>query len=769
MMFFEALFWLAPLGNVRLFSSRDLLHLGRLLHTISIMMDSSPASPARTLLLVEDQPLVAMDEARRLRNHGYRVEVVNSGDEAVRKVDEENPVDLVLMDIDLGEGMDGTDASRRILARHELPIVFLTSHTERQMVDRVRNITRYGYVPKDAGDFVLFSTIEMAFDLFHAHRRMTEKEYRLAEAERIAHLGSWEMDIQSGQCRWSDEFFRICGYEPGAFEPTMEKGLELIHPDDRPRAEEAVQRSIETGEPYSIEKRIVRPDGSIRFVQSDGEVEFDGEGRPLRLIGSFLDITERTRAEKERHRRERDLAVTLDSIGEAVITIDEEGRVTRMNPAAQRLTGLSGEESSGIGADELFRLLDIDSRERIENPVRNVLEHGRSISLQGAILVSSSGAEYRISGYAAPLRGERESVSGAVMVLRDITEDSELRREVRSLCERLNAAMSSGDIAWWEMMLPDGSVQFNEQKTRMLGYHPERFTHYSDFTELLHPEDYEDTMEAMRAHLERGAERYDVRYRIRHASGHYRIMHDVGRITSRYADGSPHKITGIVRDVTEEHEAQERIRNLLDEQQLLLREVHHRVKNNLNNIAGLLALQSDSTESREASAALEEAQRRVASMLRIYTQLFRAERYRSVDLGELLPQLAEELRFSMAPSVHSPEVRVAAESIELSADDAFPVGLIVNELLTNSFKYAFPEGAEGGVIEVTATIPDEESVEISVSDNGAGLPEGLDPYESSSFGLTIVRSQAHQLGGELRVEQEKGTCFRVRFPLRSGR
>jgi PAS domain S-box-containing protein len=234
-----------------------------------------------------------MDESRRLQQWGYAVVTVHTGEEAVSRAVEEPSIELVLMDIDLGEGIDGTEAAREILARRELPIIFLTSHAEREMVERVRNITRYGYLLKDSGDFVLNSSIEMAFQLYEAHREVAEKEQRMAEAERIAHLGSWEMELPDGTCYWSDEFFRICGYAPGAFEPTMECGLQLIHPDDRERAAQAVQHSIATGEPYHIEKRIVRPDGSVRHVQSRGEVKYDSRGKPERLLGFFLDVSQR--------------------------------------------------------------------------------------------------------------------------------------------------------------------------------------------------------------------------------------------------------------------------------------------------------------------------------------------------------------------------------------------------------------------------------------------------------------------------------------------
>ena len=129
------------------------------------------ASPAR-ILLVEDELIIAMDEKRRLEQAGYTVEIANSGEAAVAALvspaADVQPVNLVLMDIDLGRGIDGIEAAEQILAARHIPIVFLTSHREPEIVERVRAVTRYGYVPKNAGTFVLVEAIHVALELFEA-------------------------------------------------------------------------------------------------------------------------------------------------------------------------------------------------------------------------------------------------------------------------------------------------------------------------------------------------------------------------------------------------------------------------------------------------------------------------------------------------------------------------------------------------------------------------------------------------------------------------
>lgn len=155
--------------------------------------------------------------------------------------------------------------------------------------------------PVYEADGSLTGIVGVSYDLT-AQKEAAEELGRVSErykrAERTAQVGHWEMDIAAVHSVWSDEFYRICGYEPQSFSPSAENGFTLIHPEDRDRAAQHVNRAIEKGEPYNIEERIVRPDGEIRWVDSRGEVIYDENHRPVKLIGSFVDITERKRAEE---------------------------------------------------------------------------------------------------------------------------------------------------------------------------------------------------------------------------------------------------------------------------------------------------------------------------------------------------------------------------------------------------------------------------------------------------------------------------------------
>src|SRR6056297_960664 len=133
---------------------------------------------SKKILLVEDEAIIAMNEAQMLKTHGYEVVTVYNGEKSIGAVDSDPDISLILMDIDLGRGMDGTEAAQAILKNHDLPIAFLSSHTEPEIVEKTEGITSYGYIVKNSGDTVLLASIRMAFKLYDAHMELkTQKEH----------------------------------------------------------------------------------------------------------------------------------------------------------------------------------------------------------------------------------------------------------------------------------------------------------------------------------------------------------------------------------------------------------------------------------------------------------------------------------------------------------------------------------------------------------------------------------------------------------------
>ncbi|MCZ8283881.1 MAG: PAS domain-containing protein, partial [Bacteroidia bacterium] len=161
-----------------------------------------------------------------------------------------------------------------------------------------------------------------------------QKNYFSQQAEEIANLGSWEFDLVSDSVYWSDQFFRICGYQPNEVTPSLGLSLDMVHPDDRDVTEYLFRQTLEFGNDYKHENRIVRPDGRIRYIYSQAIVDKNISGKPVRLRGVFFDITDRKEAEENRRHQEERYQTILHSVMEGFQILDPDFRYIYLNPSA---------------------------------------------------------------------------------------------------------------------------------------------------------------------------------------------------------------------------------------------------------------------------------------------------------------------------------------------------------------------------------------------------------------------------------------------------
>jgi len=217
----------------------------------------------------------------------------------------------------------------------------------------------------------------------------------------------------------------------------------------------------------------------------------------------------------------------------------------------------------------------------------------------------------------------------------------------------------------------------------------------------------------------------------------------------------------IVRDVTERNNAEAQIRQSLQEKEVLLKEVHHRVKNNMQVISSLLSLQGEQITDPAALTSFRDSQNRVRSMALVHEKLYRSESLASIDFSEYVKDLMASLKRSYMLS--DVDVNVQTDDLRLGVDTAIPCGLIINELVSNALKHAF-KGRARGTVNVRINRNGLGKTTVRVQDDGNGLPPDFNFRQSGSLGMQLVSMLTEQIGGSLDVDTSEGTCFTITFP-----
>jgi len=225
--------------------------------------------------------------------------------------------------------------------------------------------------------------------------------------------------------------------------------------------------------------------------------------------------------------------------------------------------------------------------------------------------------------------------------------------------------------------------------------------------------------------------------------------------------GNRSGVLSIGTDITERRLAEVEVNKLLKEKEIMLHEVHHRIKNNMNTIAGLLYLQSMSVADEAGAAALKDAHNRVLGMMMIYDKLFRSPDFDCISTAAYLTELIEGI-VSTLPGFGHIKIETRIDDFKLDSDTLVPVGIIINELLSNAYKYAF-NGRTEGLVEISFLNTGGNSFVLLFRDNGIGLPDSFVPGESKGFGLNLVYLLTSQMHGTVEVVREGGATFKIRI------
>jgi len=475
------------------------------------------------------------------------------------------------------------------------------------------------------------------------------------------------------------------------------------------------------------------------------------------------EIVERNQAEQTLQKEKEKLQKYLDISAAIVVVIDSDQKVTLINKKGCEILGYGEEDILGKNWFENF------IPERLRDEARRV--HGKIISGDAGIIeyyenevLTRDGRERVIAWYNTVFRDEAGNIVATLSTGGDITEHKKMENALRISEEQFREAFETAAIGI-ALVSPEGHwLRVNRALCEIVGYRePELLT--LTFQDITYPDDLEADLNYVHQMLAGEIPYYHMEKRYIHKKGHIIwILLSVSLV--RNENGEPLHFISQIQDITDRKNAEVQTRKSLKEKEVLLQEIHHRVKNNMTVIYSLLQLQAGKVRDERYREMFNESMNRIKTMALIHEKLYRSQDLTKILFSDYIRDMVDDIYVSYGTSPHKVKLKKDIARITLGIDTSIPCGLIVNELVSNSLKYAFPDG-KGGEIRVSLHKNGKNEVELTVGDNGIGMPEKLNFRDTDSLGLNLVTTLVRQLQGTIELHSEGGTEFRITFKRRA--
>lgn len=865
----------------------------------------------KNILLVEDEALIALNQKRQLIDEGYYVVHVFNGASALEILKNNNAkIDLILLDIDLGKGMNGPETACEICKFSDIPIIFLSSHTDKESVELTEKSVSYGYVLKQSGQAVLFASIKLAFKLWEANQNIKLRDKELEDTNRKLNIINEALENTNLKLKESEAQIRfITNNLPSSLLYQMDVGEDgsqrkFLHISDKVellhgvKAKDALKDSsiiykqiveedigsllegeieaIKNMKPFAKEVRIKLPSGEIKWRQFISEPVKLPDGGYI-WNGIETDVTDRKTTEDVIKNTEKKFKSIVENSFEAVTLIDEKGKVLydtssnylRKNPANASLTGKSifdvvyKEDAShikkihqrllekpGVKINGIqYRILrpdgcigwiegnavnlthdpsvgaivlnsrDVTERKIIESELKDSEEkfseffhHSPIIFAISSIdterfievnnkFVETTGYDYdEIIGKTTGELGLFSDKNDKIAVFNEIKKNGEARNiEVRlktkngdTIAGLFSAVKAElGGKKRWFTMMEDITKRKNAeislaQTNELLGLFIKNSPIHAFIKEVT-PE-ISRTLYASENYLDMigipgskmiGKTMYELFPR-EHAEKFTKDDWDVvssGRTLKLDEDlnnrnyytikfpilqNDKKLLAGYTIEITDRKEKEEKIKKLLNEKEDILREVHHRIKNNMSIILSLFRIQSDRHENAVIKSVFLDASNRLKSMMVLYDKLYRSTNKNELCIKEYLTSLVEEI-LNIFPNRHKIEPILGVEKLILKPEILSPMGIIVNEMINNSLKYAFNDN-DKGKIKIFVKKRNDYAI-FSYKDSGPGIPASVTFDNSPGYGLRLIKSLVDQIDGSITLEQNRRTEYVIKFKI----
>lgn len=450
----------------------------------------------------------------------------------------------------------------------------------------------------------------------------------------------------------------------------------------------------------------------------------------------------------------------ISSMSNLLILLDPHGKIISVNKSTTLSLGYSEESLKDKNFEDLFPqdlnyYLEQFSDEKYLNELETTIN-------------TISGDKIFVLISLTPIYGYRNEILGYICIGTDITKQKKFQEQVlesefkfRSVVEQTSdgIVLANQDIK---------IIYWNQAMESLTGIKREEVEgqYYYDIMKKVIPPEKREIMEPdmLKDIFTTTFSSQKISYHIKHDEQEILTMDGLRKsiMTFNFFVKKSRRplLCTVVRDITESKLAQDKLKSSLEEKEVLLREIHHRVKNNMQIVSSLLNLQSFSVKDKTVLNLFKESQNRVKSMSIIHESLYQSNDLAHIDFRNYIRRLGSELFSSYGMDTEKIRLKTEIGNISLDINSAIPLGLILNELITNSLKYAFPHGE--GVITIKFKKKDDYYL-LNICDNGVGIPEEIDFRNTSTLGLELVNSLINQLEGEIDLDNSNGAHFHIKF------
>ncbi|MEQ8537274.1 MAG: PAS domain S-box protein [Coleofasciculus sp. D1-CHI-01] len=552
----------------------------------------------------------------------------------------------------------------------------------------------------------------------------------------------------------SENVANILGYVAQEFLNGANFWLNHIHPEDINLILQELPQRLKRGN-YSFEYRFRHEDGTYRWLLDEGKLIRDETGQPIEVVGYFVDISDRKQAELALSRsRELKEAIFNESTDALFLVDPETGLTIDCNqPAVYLFEAAREDELINIEGHTLqkckFTSAELDKINQMIN------QYG--IWSKEVEYITKKGKQFW--GNLAVKRIHIADTAINLVRVTDITDRKQTEKELK-LQAVITRNMAEGICL---VRATDGMIVYaNPKFEQMFGYEIGELNN-QPVTIVNYKDDEVDADQARQLITQKIMKNGEYTYQI------HNVKKDgtpfwCQATTSRFEHPDYGTVmVAVQQDITVQKQTQDQLKASLQEKEVLLKEIHHRVKNNLQIVSSLLQMQSRRTKDKDVALVLQDSQNRIASIALVHEKLYRSENLAQIDFAQYVPDLITHLFDSY--NISSSRVRISyqVEEIALAIDTAIPCGLILNELVSNALKYAFPEHQKGEIKIKFQRNLENNSLTLLVQDNGVGIPKSFDIETTTSLGLTLVLGLVDQIDGTLDLNCDSGTEFTITF------